>query len=131
VKRFAAHYICLSSRRIFKNHYIELNDDDQLLACLPLCREIEALAFYNGILFLTKREVGYNPRRLLSELQQLQQQHPASSAFEVLELSGCLLQDDGAPAGVFRIDVPDLFAPGFSEKKGCREVYIQQIIPEI
>jgi hypothetical protein len=99
---------------VFKSHYLELDDRGILVDCRPLRQEMEAVSFYNGILFLADEETIRDTARLHFDLQRLQQLHPASSAFEILELSGCLLQDDALPAGVFQIDGLDLSSPEFS-----------------
>jgi hypothetical protein len=113
MKRFAAHYICLSPRRIFKGHYLELDNRGTFVDCYPLRQEAEAISFYNGVLFLTEREPHGDAVRLLSGLQQLQQQYSHATVFEILELSGCLLRDYKLPASIYQIDGLDLANPVF------------------
>jgi hypothetical protein len=116
MKRFAAHYIYLSPRRILKSHYLELDGRGVFVDCRPLRQEAEAISFYNGVLFLTEREQYCDSGRLLSVLQQLQQQYSNITAFEILELSGCLLQDYTLPASVYQIDGLTLACPAFTYK---------------
>jgi hypothetical protein len=125
--RFAAHYICLSSSLVLKKHYLELDDRNIPVECRPLQQEIEAVSFYNGILFLAEQGKIQSPPLLLAEIRQLQQIHPASSAFEILELSTCLLQNKTHPAAVFLIEGLNLFAPEFSRSKGGNNISIRQL----
>ncbi|MDR1119856.1 MAG: hypothetical protein LBM08_02950 [Dysgonamonadaceae bacterium] len=116
MKRFAAHYIYLSPRRILKSHYLELDRRGVLVDCQPLRQEAEAISFYNGVLFLTERERYCDSGRLLSVLQQLQRQYSNVTAFEILELSGCLLQDYMLSASIYQINGLNLACPAFTCK---------------
>jgi len=53
MKRYAAHYILLlPNDEVFKQHYIELDDNNQIVKIAPLVEEIEGVAFYNGTLLV-------------------------------------------------------------------------------
>jgi hypothetical protein len=129
--RFSAHYICLSFSRIFKNHYLEIDSLGIFVNCRPLRQETEAVSFHNGILFLSEEGKIRDTARLLLELRRLQQLHPASSAFEILELSGYLLRNDALPAEVFQIDGLNLSSPEFLCAGKHARIYIRQLRRQI
>ena len=56
-KRYAAHYILMQPNRVFKQHYIELDDDNCILKVAPLTEEIAGTAFYDGIIFPSSKEI--------------------------------------------------------------------------
>jgi len=56
MKRYAAHCILLSPDKVFKQHYIEFDDDNKIVEVAPLVEEIEGVAFYNGTLFVVASE---------------------------------------------------------------------------
>ncbi len=127
MKRFSAHYIYLSPGVLQKAHYIELSDDDVFVACNPLEQEIEAVSFYNGILFLVEKSKSPSPQHLLADLQQIQLCHPGESAFKVLELSPYIKFNPATPVAVFHLDGLNLSSPEFSANDGRGQGYIQRL----
>lgn len=56
MKRFAAHFIRTSPDRLYKLHYIELDERNLIRKIAPLESEICSTAFYNGTIFVSNRE---------------------------------------------------------------------------
>ncbi len=56
MKRYAAHYILLFPDKLLKQHYVELDNNNQVIKVAPLVNETEGIAFYNGTLFIVASE---------------------------------------------------------------------------
>lgn len=61
MRRIAAHYIYCG--RVYRMHYLELDEESRLRGIYPLTEEIAGTAFYDGILV----PVAENERRLSGE----------------------------------------------------------------
>lgn len=51
-RRFAAHFIYLSENEVYKLHFVELNDRNQILRIAPLSEEIARTSFFSGSIFI-------------------------------------------------------------------------------
>jgi hypothetical protein len=57
MERIAAHYIYAPPQKVYKLHYVELDENKQLHKISPLEKEVSGTAFFNGILILSKTEI--------------------------------------------------------------------------
>ena len=109
MKRFAAHYIFLGKENIFKQHYLELDENNLVRGVFPLEKEIAGTVFHNGILFPVSIELKLQPAKIIDSLQALSQQHPDDSVFQLLQYSGFVCEDlDIIPVQMFQLDGIDL-----------------------
>lgn len=129
--RIAAHFIHLypgmEPKRI---HYVELDNAHIFKGCYRLEQEVESAAFYNGILFVTKRSMSLSPSFLLEEFRSLQKANPSLSAFQIISLSGYMIKNPeeyGQPVDVFILDGLDLSSPEFRTDDGRSYGYIQRL----
>ena len=108
MKRFAAHYFVLGKESIYRQHYLELDEDKLVKGVSPLEKEIAGTVFYNGILFPVSLALKLQPAEILDALRALSQQHPDDSVFQILQYSGFLCEDPGIPVQIFQLDGVDL-----------------------
>ena len=108
MKRFAAHYIYLGEENIYKQHYLELDENNLIKGVFPLEKEIAGTVFYNGILFPVSTEQNLQPTKILDSLQTLLQRYPADSVFQILQRSGFVCENPDVPVQIFQIDGVDL-----------------------
>ena len=125
VKRFAAHYIYLSTNRIYKLHYIELNENNELSNIHPLITEIAGTSFYNGILILLKEN--YTPIQLLNLIKEKKDIYPEKSAFDLLDSIPFQEIKTQDRVHIFSLPGIDLLAAELSTNNSSCSSYIQRL----
>ncbi len=134
MKRLAAHYIVLPGNRIYKQHYIVLDDQDCICGVHPLNQEVAGTEFYNGLLFPIFRNFETTGAGILEELKSLQNEHPESSVFELLQYffqsnEVCFpgFTGEDSPVFIFRLDGINLPASKLCADNGSCHAYIQRL----
>lgn len=129
MRRIAAHYIYCS--RMYRMHYLEVDDRDCLQGIYPLEEEIAGTAFYGGILI----PVPINEKYLSAEAFVYSLEHnPAlgkggkESVFEVLAESR-ITEDiiPGTPVRLFLFHDISLTPPEFGTDNRCGNGHIQRL----
>ena len=121
-KRYAAHYILLSPDRIFKQHYIELDNDNKIMKIARLDEEIENTCFYNGILFPSSSE-NINRQTLID----LDIKWNFKEAIDVLFKSGIVASENANNVFIYHLDGINLSPTKFRTSNGGSHGHIQRL----
>ncbi len=116
MKRFAAHYIFLGEEKIYKQHYLELDENNCISGIFPLENEIAGTVFHNGVLFPVSTTLNLQPE-VAKALKDLSQQYPEDSIFQLLQSSGLVCEDQNIPVRIFRLDGIDLLLLKFLKNR--------------
>ncbi len=114
MKRFAAHYIFAG--RAYKQHYIELDENNFVRKILPLEHEIAETVFHNGILFPVSTTFELQISTVIESLKILSKMYPEDSIFQLLQRAGFVCEDQNVPVQVFQLDGIDLILLRFSNE---------------
>ena len=121
MKRYAAHYILLSPDKIFKQHYIELDDNNKIARIAPLTNEIEETSFYNGILFPSTKEVS------TQTLIDLEIKGDFMLVADTLFNSNIIASEYAEGIFIYHLDGINLFSPELCTSNGCGDCHIQRL----
>lgn len=97
MKRYAAHYVIVPPDRVLKQHYVELDDEDNLKEVAPLTEEIAGTVFYNGILVLSSKKIDRNT------LITIQGKEDYMCRIEFLLQSDWIVFEPGKPVFVYQL----------------------------
>jgi hypothetical protein len=127
MKRFAAHYIFLPVNRLYKLHRIELSENRQLEALVPLEQETASTVFLNGVILAVNENTFRSAAELHLIMENCLLQYPGITLFELFER--LILKEIKAesPVNLYHLDGIDLLTAKFRTDNSCRDCYIQRI----
>jgi len=131
MRRIAAHRIFPSDNHSLQGvHYLEVDEQNMLGGIYRLESESEAISFFNGTLFLTDASLSLSPLQLLEKFQQLQKEKPSLSAYQIMEVSGLVVNNPlqfAKPVDVFILDRVNLPSSKFRADNGSGYGHIQRL----
>ncbi len=121
MKRYAAHYTLLFPNQILKQHYIELNEKNQITVVAPLTEEIAGTVFYDGIIFPSPIEhLDFN--NIIGELGYF----PTKIAQYLFEL-GIIASIETFPVFIYILSGVDFSSPEFGTNNRGRDCDIERL----
>ncbi|MDH8700948.1 hypothetical protein M2138_000282 [Dysgonomonadaceae bacterium PH5-43] len=122
VKRFAAHYTCSPYDKLYKLHYIEIDESNRLVSVSPLNQETHSTSFFNGVIILLKEYI--QPRALLNLLKDKAAVNPDATVEELLNMNEFGSVSSGDEVNIYILDGIDLL----SAKLGSGQPVISRIL---
>jgi hypothetical protein len=127
MKRFAAHYLFFPGRRLYKLHWIELDDAGKIRNINPLEKEIAGVSFYNGILLVVREHAFSSADEALRMLEDMRLEFPETPPLELLERLPLTEPGEETPVELYHLDVPDLLPAKLGTDNSRRHSHIQRL----